>query len=73
MHRNIEIHMHKILFSESAFEVSRQYDVKLCFETKSTKLGVGHFMSISGQFSANYNNSFNKTEVLMVVLMGPTY
>jgi hypothetical protein len=37
---------------------------KLCFETKSTKLGVGHFTSISGHFFANYINSFHKTEVL---------
>ena len=72
VHRNIEIYVHKSLFSESAFEVSRQYDVKLCFETKSTKLGVGHFMSISGHFFANFLNSFHKIEVLTVILMGPT-
>ena len=67
-YRNI----HKSLFSESAFEVSRQYDVKLCFETKSTKLGVGHFMSISGHFFANYIYSIHKNEVLMIILKDPT-
>ena len=45
---------------------------KLCFETKSTKLGVGHFTSISGHFLANFIDSFHKTEVLTVILMGPT-
>ena len=44
---------------------------KLCFETKKTKLGVGHFTSISGHFFANFI-SFHKTEVLTVILKGPT-
>ena len=45
---------------------------KLCFETKSTKLGIGHFTSISSQFFANYINRFHKTEVLTVILKDPT-
>ena len=45
---------------------------KLCFEMKSTKLGVGHFPSISGHIFANFINSFHKTEVLTVIWMGPT-
>ena len=47
-------------------------DDKLCFEMKSTKLGVDHITSISGHFFANFINSFHKTEVLIVILMGPT-
>ena len=47
--------------------------VKDLSETKMTKQGVGHFTSISGHFSANSINSFHKTEVLTVILMGPTY
>ena len=45
---------------------------KLCFETKSKKLGVGYFTSISGHFFANFINSFQKTEVLSVILIGLT-
>ena len=45
---------------------------KLCFETKSTKLGIGHFTSISSQFFAKYINRFHKTEVLTVILKGLT-
>ena len=41
-------------------------------ETKMTKLGVGHFISISGYFSANYINNFHKPEVLTVILKDPT-
>ena len=37
-----------------------------------TKLGVCHFTSISGHFFANYISSFHKTEVLVVILKGPT-
>ena len=39
---------------------------KLCFETKMTKLGVGHFIRFL------VINSFHKTEVLTVILKGPT-
>ena len=46
---------------------------KVLSETKVTKLGVGRFRSISGHFSANYINSFHKTEFLKVILMGQTY
>ena len=46
---------------------------KVLSETKMTKLGVGRFRSISGHFSANYINSFHKTEFLKVILMGQTY
>ena len=35
---------------------------------KMTKLGVGHFTSISGHFFANNINNFHKTEVLMVIM-----
>ena len=46
---------------------------KICFKMKMTKLGVGHFTRISGHFFAkNYINSFHKTEVLAVILKGPT-
>ena len=45
---------------------------KLCFETKITKLGVGHFTSISGHFFTNYIDSFHKTEILTVILKDPT-
>ena len=47
-------------------------DISLCMknlgtkdlsETKRTKLGVGHFTSISGHFFANFINSFHKIEV----------
>ena len=48
-----------------------RFQPKLCFETKSTKLEVGHFTSNSGHFLANYINSFHKTEVLTVILKGP--
>ena len=40
---------------------------------KMTKLGVGHFTSISGHFFANYINSFHKNEVLRVILVCPIY
>ena len=46
--------------------------LKLCFETKMTKLGVGHFTSISGHFFTNYISSFHKSEVLTVILKDPT-
>ena len=39
---------------------------------KMTKEGVGHFMSISGHFLANYINSIHKTEVLTVILKDQT-
>ena len=35
---------------------------------KSTKLWVGHFTTISGNFFANYINIFRKTEVLTIIL-----
>ena len=50
----------------------RSAHAKFCFEMKSTKLGVGNFMSISGRFFANYNNNVHKTEVLTVILKDPT-
>ena len=46
--------------------------IKLCFEMKMTKLGVGHFTSISGHLFTNCNNSFHKTVVLTVILKDPT-
>ena len=45
---------------------------KLCFETKMTKLGVGHLTSIGRHFFANYISSFHKSEVLTVILKDPT-
>ena len=45
-------------------------EYKVLSETKVTKLGVGRLRSISGRFSANYINSFHKTEFLKVILMG---
>ena len=39
---------------------------------KMTKQEVGHFTSISGHFFANYIKSYHKTEVLAVILKGPT-
>ena len=49
------------------------YEVlKLCFETKMTKIWNGHFTSISDHFFANYISSFHKTKVLTVIFKGPT-
>ena len=65
-------------FRKFIFDIGRlwimicRFQPKLCFETKSTKLEVGHFTSISGHFLANYIDSFHKTEVLTVILMGQT-
>ena len=42
---------------------------KLCFEMKMTKLGVGHFTSISGHFFANYIDIFHKIELPTFILM----
>ena len=39
---------------------------------KMTKLEVDHFTSISGHFLANYISNFHKTEVLTVILKGPS-
>ena len=52
-------------FTASQFDHSYSKDLS---ETKMTKLGVGHFTSISGHFSANYIKIFHKTEVQTVTL-----
>ena len=36
---------------------------KLCFETKSTKVGVGHFTSISGHFLPTTLIAFTKLRI----------
>ena len=58
----------KMLVSKGQFfflqsDVNYKVVDKHFFEMKMTKLGVGHFTSIAGQFFANYINSFHKTEV----------
>ena len=66
----------KFIFSKKATKNDKIFTIivtlKLCFKTKMTKLGVGHFTSISGHFFAKYSNSFHKTELLMVILKGLT-
>ena len=44
---------------------------KLCFETKMTKLEVGHFIRFLDISFANWIISFHKTEVPTVILKGP--
>jgi hypothetical protein len=46
---------------------------KLCLKMNQTTLGVGHFMTVSGDFFANYISNFHKTEGLMVILRCLTY
>ena len=52
----LQIHLYMVFFSDDRFLDSLHKDLS---ETKMTKLGVGHFKSVSGHFSANYINSFH--------------
>ena len=42
--------------------------IVICIK-KQTKLWVGHFMTLSGHFLANYINIFYKIELLTIILM----